>query len=61
MKQTTEVLAFLASFLISTGIMFKIFHWPYAGIILFSGFIILNFGFLPIYFFGRKKTKKINQ
>ncbi|MEN8786684.1 MAG: hypothetical protein ABF264_05025 [Flavobacteriales bacterium] len=61
MKPTTQVLAFLASFFISSGIMFKIFHWPYAEIILFSGFMILNFGFLPIFFFGRKKTKEMDQ
>ncbi len=58
MKTTLNILGFLATFMLSTGIMFKIFHWPYAGIILFSGFIILNLGFLPIYFFRRKTELK---
>ena len=55
MKNTLNLLGFIATFMLSTGIMFKIMHWPFAGIILFSGFIVLNFGFLPLYFFGRKK------
>ena len=60
MKNATNLLGFLATFLLSTGIMFKIFHWPYAGIILFSGFLVLNFGFLPMFFF-RKNQKQENQ
>ena len=55
MKNSTNLLGFLASFMISTGILFKVFHWPYAGIILFAGFLILNFGFLPFFFFNKKK------
>ena len=58
MKTTINLLAFLAAFLLSTGIMFKTFHWPYAGIILFSGFTVFNFLFLPFYFFGRKSNQK---
>jgi hypothetical protein len=54
MKNTTNLLAFLATFMLSTGILFKVFLWPFAGIILFSGFLILNFGFLPLFFFNKK-------
>lgn len=53
MKRTVNLLGFLASFMLSTGILFKIMHWPYAGIIIFSGFLLLNFGFLPTFFYQR--------
>lgn len=46
---------FIAAFLISTGILFKIMHWPWANISMVSGVFILNFGFLPMYFYGRYK------
>lgn len=62
-KKLFYILGFITSFLISTGIMFKIFKWPYAGMILFSGFIILNFCFLPLLFLNRYKitTQKLNK
>jgi len=31
-------------------------HWPWAGIIMFLGFLLLNFGFLPVYFFQKYKA-----
>ena len=55
MKNSTNLFGFLASFMISTGVLFKMFHWPSAGIILFAGFLVLNFGFLPLFFFNKKK------
>lgn len=57
MKKSLNLLGFLSSFTISTGIMFKLFHWPYAGIVVFSGFLLLNFGFLPLFFFGKKYSQ----
>ena len=59
MKNSTNLFGFLASFMISTGVLFKIFHWPYAGVILFAGFLIFNLGFLPLYFFYKKKQNKV--
>lgn len=52
-------LGFLASFLITTGILFKQMHWPSAGICLVLGVFILNFGFLPLYFIDRYKSSLI--
>ena len=53
---------FLAAFLLSTGVLFKLFHWPFAGIILFLGFIAMNIILLPLFFFQRYKNaiQKIN-
>ena len=57
MSTITNLLGFLSTFALSTGMMFKIFHWPYAGIIMFIGFFLLNFGFLPLFFIQRNKRQ----
>ncbi|WP_294822172.1 hypothetical protein [uncultured Flavobacterium sp.] len=56
MKKSVYVFGFLASFVLSTGIMFKVMHWPASGILTFSGFLLLNFGFLPLYFYQKAKS-----
>ncbi len=55
MKATMNLLGFLAAFGISTGILFKIMHWPGAGISLVVGVFIFNVGYLPLYFYDRYK------
>ncbi|WP_417355070.1 hypothetical protein [Flavobacterium sp.] len=57
MKKSIYVFGFIASFLISTAILFKIMHWPAAGILLFCGVVILNLGFLPAYFYNKYKNQ----
>jgi hypothetical protein len=56
MKRTVSVLGFLAFFTLSNGFMFKMMHWPGASIISLIGFLLLSFGFLPAYFYGRYKA-----
>lgn len=56
MKKTVYLIGFIVSFTMSTGIMFELFKWPYAGIIMFSAFLLLNFAFLPIFFYDRYKS-----
>lgn len=53
MKRSVYVLGFLATFLLSMGLLFKMMHWPYANILMCSGFIFLNFGLLPVYFYHK--------
>ena len=60
MKKSVYVLGFLAFFTLSTALMFKIMHWPYAGIMIFTGFMLFNFGFLPTLFYKLYTTEKIN-
>lgn len=55
MKKTFYILGFLAAFLTSTGVLFKMMHWPGAGMILVSGIALFNFGVLPMYFIDRYK------
>ncbi len=55
MKKSVYVLGFIASFLLSMGILFKLMHWPAASILIFTGFVLLNFGFLPAFFYQKYK------
>lgn len=56
MKRTVYLLGFVTSFLLSMGILFKIMHWPLASILLVLGFVFLNLGLLPTYFYHKYKT-----
>ena len=55
MKKITFILGYIAVTLSTTAVLFKIMHWPGASIMLVLGIAILNFGFLPLYFYGRYK------
>lgn len=59
MKKTMFILGYVALFLSTTGLLFKIQHWPGASIMLTLGIVLLNFGFLPMYFMARYK-KAVN-
>jgi hypothetical protein len=54
-KKLVYISGFIATFLISLGILFKFMHWPYANIIFFTGSIILIFIYLPIVFYHKYK------
>ncbi len=56
MKKSMFVLGYIAVSLVTTGMLFKIQHWPSASILLTLGIVLLNFGFLPLYFYDRYKT-----
>ncbi|WP_420574324.1 hypothetical protein [Kordia sp.] len=58
MKNAVYLLGFLAFFVLSTGIMFEFFHWPFAAMLMLVGFVLLNFGFLPTLFYRLYKTQK---
>lgn len=55
MRKTMYFLCYVSAFLISTGLLFKIQHWPGAAIILTVAIVLFNFGFLPVYFYDRYK------
>ncbi|MBN2869081.1 MAG: hypothetical protein JXK08_10440 [Flavobacteriaceae bacterium] len=56
MKKSVYVLGFIALFILSTGLMFKSMHWPFAGIITIVGFVLFNFMFLPTLFYKLYKS-----
>jgi hypothetical protein len=47
MKQKIYILGLITAIIISTGIIFKVNHWPGAGILITAGILILVFIFLP--------------
>ncbi|HET8839336.1 MAG TPA: hypothetical protein VFM82_10130 [Flavobacteriaceae bacterium] len=55
MKKTMFILGYIALFLSTMGILFKIQHWPGSSIMLILGIALLNFGFLPMFFYDRYK------
>lgn len=55
MKGTMYLLGYIAVFLCSTSFLFKIMHWQGASVMLVLGIIVLNLGFLPMYFYDRYK------
>ncbi|HEX8562683.1 MAG TPA: hypothetical protein VF676_06865 [Flavobacterium sp.] len=59
MKKIMFLLGYVAAALISTGMLFKIQHWPAASILLTVGIVVLNFGFLPMYFHDRYKRAMV--
>ncbi len=54
------IAGFIAAFLIGNGIIFKIMHWPFANIMIFIGFMLLNLLVLPLFFYDRYKSKSRN-
>ena len=61
LKRALYIFGFIVSFLMSTGIMFKVMHWPYAGMLLLSAFVLLNFVLLPIFFYERYSASNQKQ
>lgn len=55
MKKGMYVIGFIALFLSTTGLLFKLQHWPGASIMLVTGVLLINFGFLPLFFMDRYK------
>ncbi len=55
MKKTMYLIGYVASLFISTGLLFKIQQWPGAAIVLTLGIVLLNFAFLPMYFYRKYK------
>ena len=55
MKKTMYLIGYVAALFISTGLLFKIQQWPGAAIVLTLGIVLLNFTFLPMYFYRKYK------
>ena len=55
MKKTMYLLGYIAALLSTTGLLFKLMHWPGAAPMFIIGIILLNLGFLPMYFYDRYK------
>lgn len=56
-KKWTHVIGFLGTFFISVGFLFKIQHWPYAGIAITIGILMVCLLFLPMVLINRLKSE----
>ncbi|PHR49726.1 MAG: hypothetical protein COA32_00925 [Fluviicola sp.] len=52
-------IGFLLAILITLGIIFKLMHWPYANIMMFSGLTTFVFGYVPLYFITRIRRPEL--
>src|SRR5690606_32807536 len=48
-NKISTLVGFGSAILLTISAGFKILHWPYANIIYGTGFIVLTFGFMPLY------------
>jgi hypothetical protein len=49
-RKSMYVFGFIGIIILLTGVAFKAFHWPYGGILLGLGVLIISFLFLPLIF-----------
>lgn len=56
MRLAYFILGFISAFATSSGVLFKLMHWPGASILLIFGVAVFNFGFLPTFFIQRYKS-----
>jgi hypothetical protein len=56
-KKFTHVTGFLGTFFISAGFLFKIQHWPYSGIVIALGILLICLVFLPLVLNNRMKDQ----
>lgn len=59
-SRKTEKMVFSFGFLLgistSIGVLFKLMHWPYAGILMLSGVSIFTFIYVPLYYITQSRT-----
>ncbi|NBG65484.1 hypothetical protein [Acidiluteibacter ferrifornacis] len=62
-ESTTDKVVFsfglLLAMAIAVGVIFKIMHWPYANMLMYSGTIIFTALYVPLYFFTRIRRPEI--
>jgi hypothetical protein len=56
MKTTMYILGYFAAILLTTGALFKMMHWFPANVLLVVGIALLNFGYLPMYFYSKYQS-----
>ncbi|MBQ0787133.1 MAG: hypothetical protein KBT69_06520 [Oceanihabitans sp.] len=58
MKKSFYVVGFFTFFVLGIGAMFEFLTWPYRGVVVFIGFLFLNFGMIPMYFYQKYQQVK---
>lgn len=60
-KLFTHITGFLAGFLFAVGFLFKIQHWPGAGLLILTASVITGLGFIPAFFINHIKESSGKQ
>jgi hypothetical protein len=55
MKKSFYVLSFITSFTLGIGVLFEFLDWPFRGMIVACGLLLLNFGVIPMFFYQKYK------
>jgi hypothetical protein len=55
----SNITGILGGIALCIGILFKIMHWPFAGILMNIGGVLLILIFLPLYIYNGAKTKQL--
>lgn len=55
-EKLTVISGYVGLAVMATGITFKLMHWPYANMMMLSGFAVLVLIYMPVYFYQRYKT-----
>ncbi len=50
-----HILGYVAVALLTLGMIFKMFHWPGANVLIVFSVFVLNFGFFPLLFYKMYK------
>lgn len=56
MRKSFYIISFITFFTLGIGCMFEFLHWQFRGMIVFAGFLMLNFGVLPMFFYHKYKN-----
>lgn len=57
MKAFANIMGYLSISITIMAILFELMHWPGAGIMLVLGVGLINFGYLPLFFYQRYKMQ----
>lgn len=55
-ERPMHLAGFLGITLTTLGVLFKVFHWPGANVMLLSGMAVLAFAYVPLFYYMRYKT-----
>lgn len=61
MKRFIFIIGLISTMAFASGVIFKIFHWPYANILLGAGGLSSLLIFLPLWAFDRLKYKMVQR
>lgn len=56
--KTLHVVSFFVFFICMMGVLFKVMHWPGAGLLLFPGLMLPFVVFLPVYLYHTREEEK---